>query len=130
MSDAEARLVGGLVRDPELKFTNKGLAVASFSVAVNRKKGEDDVTSYFDCTAFGSVAENVANSFKKGDRVILFGTLTQDRWETEAGDKRSKVVVLIDAIGSEVRFGTTTYTKNAPKGEKNAPTLLADESPF
>ena len=111
MADASFSIEGSLTRDPELKFTNNGKAVCNFSVAVNRKKGDEEYVSYFDCTAFGSQAENIANSHTKGSRVVLFGTLTQDRFETQDGQKRSAVKLLVDSIGTSVRFGTTTYSK-------------------
>ena len=64
-------IVGNLVRDPELKFTNNGKAYAQFSVAVTKKKGEEEYTSYFDCTIWNTHAENFANSVHKGDRVVV-----------------------------------------------------------
>ena len=59
---AQITVVGNVVRDPELKFTPSGLAVASLAVAVNRKRGEEEVVSFFDVTAFGTLGENVCET--------------------------------------------------------------------
>lgn len=112
-------LVGNLTRDPELKFVgNQGVAVAKFAIAVNRrvKKGTEyeDKTSYFDVTAFGSLAENVANSLRKGVRVIVSGRVEQETWESE-GQKRSKVVVQADSVGPDLRFANVSVSRGEGK---------------
>ena len=78
-------IVGNLTADPELKFTNSGQAQTRFSVAVNRKFKETETTSFFNVTAWGSLAENLANSVRKGTRVIVEGRLEQRSWETDKG---------------------------------------------
>ena len=121
-------LVGNLVRDPELKFTNNGKSYANFSVAVSKKKGDEEYTSYFDCTLWNNasgIAENVTNSLKKGDRVILFGSLTQDRFEKD-GQKRSAVSLNVEAIGAELRFASVTISKTERKQASETPTLATD----
>jgi single-strand DNA-binding protein len=110
-------IVGNLVRDPELKFTNNGKAYAQFSVAVTKKKGEEEYTSYFDCTVWNTQAENLANSLHKGDRVVVFGTLNQDRFEKD-GQKRSAVNLNVEAVGPELRFATVVVTKTTSHGPK------------
>ena len=129
MSDANAYLVGALTKDPELKFGNNGNAICKISVAVNRKVKDKETTSYFDCTAFGSVAEHIANSLKKGDRVVVQGTLTQDRWESADGQKRSSISVLVDAIGPDLRFADASPVKTNAQ-PRVAQAALIDESPF
>jgi single-strand DNA-binding protein len=102
-------IIGRLTADPELKFTNNGMAVVNFSVAVNRKKGEEEYVSYFDCTSWGTLAQGIADSLHKGDRVIVNGNLTQDRYEKD-GKTVSKTVINAEAVGPELRFATANVT--------------------
>lgn len=109
-------IVGRLVADPEIKFTNNGTAVVNFSVAVNRKKGEEEYVSYFDVTAWGTLAQGVADNLKKGDRVIVNGNLTQDRYENKEGKTVSKVIINAEAVGKELRFSSpSTKPKQEPE---------------
>ena len=113
-------LEGNITRDPELRFTPNGKAVADFGLATNDSKpdgkgGWDDVPNFFDVTAWESLAENAAQSFSKGDRVIVVGRLRYESWETPEGDKRSKVRIVADSVGPSIRWSTTTQKKN-PKG--------------
>jgi len=96
-------IVGRLTNNPEIKFTNKGTAVANFSVAVNRKKGEEEYVSFFDVTAWGQLAKGV-ETLVKGERVIVSGYLNQDRYENKEGKTVSKVIIVADAVGRELRF--------------------------
>jgi len=108
-------LVGNLTRDPELRFTNGGMAVATCGMAVNfrrMKQGEwEEETSFFNVTAFGDLGENVAESLNKGARVLVSGRLQQRSWETQDGDKRSTVEIVADEIGPSLRFATADVTK-------------------
>ncbi len=111
-------LVGVLGRDPELRFTPGGMAVAQFSIAVNRRRkrpGSDEweeSTSWFDVVSYGSLAENVSESMVRGSRVIVQGRLEQRSWETAEGDKRSKIEVIADDVGPSLRWATAEVTKN------------------
>ena len=96
--------VGNLTSDPELKFTNSGMAQVKLSIAVNRKVKEVETTSFFNIVAWGSLAENVANSLHKGNRVIVAGRLEQRTWETDKGEKRNTVEIVADSIGPDLRF--------------------------
>lgn len=108
-------VVGNLTRDPELRFTNSGMAVATCGMAVNyrrQKQGEwEEEVSFFDVTAFGDLGENVAESLNKGNRIIVSGRLQQRSWETQDGDKRSKVEIVADEIGPSLRWATADVTK-------------------
>jgi single-strand DNA-binding protein len=116
--DNTVTVVGNVTRDPELRFTPGGMAVASFGVAWNRRKqdGEEEV-SFFDVTCFRDLAENVAESVTKGTRVIIYGTLQQRSWETQDGDKRSKVEILADEVAPSLRWASATVTKNDRRGD-------------
>jgi single-strand DNA-binding protein len=89
-------LVGRLTRDAELKYTNSGLQICNFSVAINRrrKNGDQwvDEANFFDCEYFGRAAEGVSRYLVKGKQIGVDGELRQQRWEQE-GQSRSKVVV-------------------------------------
>ena len=128
---AQVTIVGNMTRDPELRFTPGGLAVAGFGVAVNRKRGEEEQTSFFDVTAFGTLAENVCE-IGKGTRVIVVGRLEQRSWEQD-GNKRSKVEIVADSIGPDVRWATVAVTRAGDGNTGNAPTrraVPAEEEPF
>lgn len=87
-------IFGRLTRDPELRYTQSGKAVANFAIAVNRYSGDNEA-DFFECTAFEKQAENIANSCTKGDRLLLWGRLQQDRWEDQQGQKRSNVKIIV-----------------------------------
>ncbi len=119
--DNNVIVVGNITRDPELRFTPGGMAVASFGLAWNRRRqdGEEE-TSFFDVTCFRNLAENVAESLTKGARVIVYGTLQQRSWETSDGDRRSKVEILADDVGPSLRWATAEVTRNEYRGGAQA----------
>ena len=95
-------LVGRLTRPCEMRYTNSGYAICSFSLAVNKKKKQQDgtwqdVASFFDCTLFGKLGESLSQYLQKGQQVSVQGSLEQQTWEKD-GQKRSKVVVIVDNI--------------------------------
>jgi single-strand DNA-binding protein len=116
MPDNSVTLVGNITRDPELRFTPAGQAVATFGMAVNRryqKNGQwEEQTSFFNVTAWGTLGENASNSLHKGARILVSGRLEQRSWETQEGDKRSVVEVVADEIGPSLRWATVEVTKN------------------
>ena len=105
-------VVGTVGADPELKFTKSGKAVANFSIAENRGKGDDQVTHWFDVVCWNSLAENVAESITKGTRVIVVGQLEQQKWETKDGDKRSKIQIVAWQVGPDLSYATAEVTKD------------------
>lgn len=91
-------LKGNLTRDPEAVENSKGISIARFSIAVNRR-GKNERVDFFDLTAFNHNADNVLKYKKKGDPVLIEGHLQQDQWEDkETGKNRSKVTVIADNI--------------------------------
>lgn len=101
-------LVGNLTRDPELRYTTGGRAVANFGIAVNRRyqvSGEwQEQTSYFNIVAWAELGENVAASLHKGNRVVVFGRLEQREYENREGEKRSMVEVVADEVAPSLRW--------------------------
>lgn len=111
-------VIGNITRDPELTYTPSGTAVCKFALAVNRRftnRGGEKVdrVAYFDVTAWRDLAENLAQSLAAGSRVVVVGRLDQDRWENDAGEKRSKVHIVADEVSPSLRFATAEVTKAA-----------------
>ena len=116
--DNTVTLVGNITRNPELRFTNSGQAVASFGLAVNRRwqnrqSGEwEEQVSFFNVVAWGDMGENIAGSLTKGSRVIVTGRLEQRSYETQQGEKRSVVEIVADEVGPSLRWANVTIQRN------------------
>ena len=123
-------LVGNLTRDPELRYTPKGTAIAKFGLAVNRvwtnEAGEkkEEVT-FVDIDVFGRTAENVAQYMRKGSPLLVEGRLRLDQWDDkQTGQKRSKLGV----VGEIVQFlGSPRATEGGAPAPSRAP--AADAHP-
>ncbi|HEX2048952.1 MAG TPA: single-stranded DNA-binding protein, partial [Acidimicrobiales bacterium] len=112
MNGNSVTLVGNVTRDPELRFTPSGQATASFGLAVNRVWNDrqtnerKEAVSFFDIVCWREMAENASESLAKGSRVIVTGRLEQRSWESQDGEKRSKIEVVADEIGPSLRWAT------------------------
>ena len=116
-------VVGNLTDNPELRFTPSGAAMARFTVAVNPRvfdkasdQWRDGEASFYNCTAWRQLAENAAASLTKGARVIVTGTIAQQRWETDQGEKRSTFAVTAEAVGPDLAYATATIRKTVREG--------------
>jgi len=93
-------LIGRLTRDPEIRYTPAGTAVASFPLANNRSysaSGEKkEQVSYFDCIAWSKLGEIITEYCKKGNRIAVEGRLQQTRWDDQDGKKRSRVELVVE----------------------------------
>jgi len=125
-------LMGNLTRDPELRYTPSGKAVANFSIAVNRRFRTDDQvreeTDFFDIVVFGKQAENCSEYLRKGRPVLVDGRLQQRRWETDDGQKRSKVEVVamtVQFLGSRGQENT-----RGPAAGEEPPEFDDSDIPF
>lgn len=132
--DIITTVVGNLTDDPELRFTSGGLAVASFTVAVNKRnynkqagEWEDGQINYVRVAAWRQLAENAAASLQRGDRIIAHGTFSEERWETREGDKRSAWKLTAEAIGPELSW-TTAVPKRAQRGRNQEYEKAANNS--
>ena len=115
--DNTVTVVGNVTRDPELRFAQSGMAIAQFGLAWNRRRqDQEDEVSFFDVTCFRQLAENVAESLKKGARVVVYGTLQQRSWENDQGDRRSKVEILADDVAPSLKWATAAVTRNERSG--------------
>ena len=119
MADNTVTVIGNITRDPELRFTNSGQAIATMGIAVNRRfqrNGQwEENTSFFNVTCWGQLGENVSASLGKGSRVIVTGRLEQRSWETQEGEKRSVVEIVADEVAPSLRWATVEVTKNERK---------------
>ena len=117
MTTTTTTVVGNLTRDPEIRYTREGQATTALSLAVNRRwqnrdtKEWEESTSFLDVICWRDLAENVALSLTKGARVVVTGRLEQRSWETDEGDRRSKVEIVADEIGASLRFATADIHK-------------------
>ena len=115
--DNNVTLVGNVTRDPEIRYTPNGQTVATFGLAVNRRWQNrqnnewEEQTSFFDVKCWSQMAENVSESVQRGTRVIVTGRLEQRSWETDNGEKRSKIEVVADEIGPSLRWATAQVSK-------------------
>lgn len=110
MPDNVTTVTGNVTRDPELRFSNSGGAMASFGVAVNTRKLENGEwvegdSHFFDVQTFGTLAENVCESVEKGTRVVVTGRLQQRTWEKD-GEKKSKIEIVADEVAPSLRWAT------------------------
>lgn len=116
MADSTVTLVGNLTREPELRFTQGGRAVATIGLAVSRRYQVNnewqEQTSFFNVVAWGQLGENAAASLTKGTRVLISGRLEQRSYETQNGEKRSVVEINADEIGPSLRWATTSVERN------------------
>lgn len=133
-------LMGNLTRDPELRVTNTGLSICKLSLAVNRtyttKEGDSkDETTYVDIDAFGRQAETLSKYLQKGRPIMVEGRLKLDQWETNEGQKRSKLGVILENFqfigGRDSASSTNASDSNAePEAPQSNGGFEDDDVPF
>lgn len=113
-------VVGNLTADPELRFLPSGAAVANFTVAstprtFDRQSGEwkDGDALFLNCSVWRQAAENVAESLRKGMRVLVQGRLRQRSYETQQGERRTVVELEVDEVGPSLRYATAAVTRSS-----------------
>jgi single-strand DNA-binding protein len=106
-------VVGNLTADPELRYTQNGLAVANFTIASTPRtfdkqsnEWKDGEALFLRASVWREFAENVAHSLTKGSRVIVQGRLKQRSYETKEGEKRTSFELDVDEIGPSLRYAT------------------------
>lgn len=123
-SENTITLVGNITEDPELRFTPSGRPVANFTVAVNRRwkdpdgQWQDKLDGFFRCSCWADMAENAAESLKKGTRVVVVGRLQQRSWEDDSGNKRSAVEVQVDEVAPSLRWASAMVQKSERGGAR------------
>ena len=120
-------IMGRLTRDPELRRTGSGIAVASFTLAVDRDFGKNDngerETDFIDCVAWRQTGEFVSKYFAKGRMAVVSGRLQIRNWTDKEGNKRRTAEVVADNVyfgdskrddqGSNASYGGNTYGGNS-----------------
>ncbi|MGH9124999.1 MAG: single-stranded DNA-binding protein [Acidimicrobiales bacterium] len=120
-------ITGNITRDPELRFTGTGQAIAQFGVAVNRRWQNrqtnewEEATSFIDVVAWGTLGENCAQSLSRGSRVVVTGRLDQRSWEGQDGTKHSKIEINADEVAPSLRYATAMIAKNDRHGPDGSP---------
>jgi single-strand DNA-binding protein len=111
-------VVGNLTSDPELRYTQNGLAVANFTIASTPRSFDrasndwkDGDALFLRASVWREFAEHVAGSLTKGSRVIATGRLKQRSYETKEGEKRTSIELEVDEIGPSLRYATAQVTR-------------------
>ena len=139
MSMNNVVLVGRLTKDIELKYTQSGMAVAKFTLAVNRqfkKEGQPDA-DFIMCTAFSKTAENLANFMRKGSQIGVVGSIQTGSYDNKDG----KRVYTTDVICNNIQFLESRSEQQAqsqqqapqytqPQPNFNAPPMADEDLPF
>jgi single-strand DNA-binding protein len=142
-------LVGNLTRDPELRYTPKGTAVAKIGLAVNRnwrtETGEQkEEVTFVDVDAFGKQAETIAQYMRKGSPLLVEGRLRLDQWDDkQTGQKRSRLGVVLEGFqflgggqrsdapgGAPAPRPQRPAAAAAPEADGDAPPMPEDDVPF
>lgn len=144
--DTPITVIGNLVDDPDLRFTPSGAAVSNFRVASTPRtfdkqanEWRDGDTMFLSCSIWRQAAENVAESLRKGDRVIVSGRLKQRSYETSEGEKRTVFEVDVDEVGPSLKFRAVLHSSGRSERRSSAPAadpwaspapVDSDEPPF
>src|SRR5680860_1529744 len=119
-------VVGNLTSDPELRYTQNGLAVANFTIASTPRtfdraanEWKDGDTLFLRASVWRDFAEHVAGSLTKGSRVIASGRLKQRSYETKEGEKRTSMELEIDEVGPSLRYATASVTRAQSSGPRS-----------
>jgi single-strand DNA-binding protein len=109
MTEASVSFAGNLTDDPQARYTEAGIARATFRVAVSGRREQE--ASFFTVVVWRDQAEHAVESLSKGSRVVVVGRLQQRSWTAEDGSARSAVEVLAEELGSSLRWATATTTR-------------------
>lgn len=125
--DTPITIVGNIVAEPELRYTPNGAAVCNFRVASTPRTFDKNTSQWVDgdalfltCNIWRQAAENVANSFTKGDRVIVVGNLKQRSFENKQGERRSVIELEADEVGPSLKFATAQVVKSTQNSRSSA----------
>ena len=132
----KAIMIGRLTRDPELRHTQSNMAVASFTIAINRDYKDTNgefQADFIDCVAWGRMGEFVKQWFTKGMLAVVVGRIQSRNWEDKNGNKRTTIEINV----SEMQFGETKKARaangstiSAPSSYNAPPSITPDASDF
>lgn len=121
MSINKIVLTGNLTKNPEVKYTQSGKAVAMFSIAVNDGFGDNQKTYYPNIVVWGKTAETVGNNLVKGSKVGVVGKLTTRSYDNSAGQKVYVTEVVADMYGGIEFLGSKKQSQSNPIEEEEIP---------
>jgi single-strand DNA-binding protein len=136
MNGIPITIIGNVTADPELRFTQNGLPVANFTIAHTKRtfdraanEWKDGEPVFLRTSAWRELGEHVASSVVKGQRVIATGELVQRKYiDSNTQQERTVTELELDEIGPSLKYGTTVFTKSAPKGQAaQAPAQMAPQ---
>ena len=130
-------VVGNLTSDPELRYTQNGLAVANFTIASTPRNFDKATNDWKDgdalflrASVWREFAEHVAGSLSKGARVIATGRLKQRNYETKEGEKRTSFEIEVDEIGPSLRYATAQVTRTTGGGGGSRGQVQGGDEPW
>ena len=127
----QVNLLGRLVRDPEVKYTQTGKAVAQITLAVDRIINGEKKADFFPCVLWEKQAELVGNNVVKGDRLLVSGSLTTRSYEDKTGQKRNLTEVIVQRIEFIEKKNSNEYgTKAEQSGFDSMGSVDTDSIPF
>jgi single-strand DNA-binding protein len=131
--DVPITIIGNLTRDPELRYTPTGQAVASFTVAstprfMDKQTNEwkDGDSLFLNCNVWRQAAENACESLQRGMRVIVNGRLKQRSYETKEGEKRTVYELEVDEVGPSLRNASAKVVKASRERQESRPAASGD----
>lgn len=116
-------IIGRITKNLELKTVKSGKSLTNFSIAVSPKQGE---VYFFDCVAWGALAENICKYLKKGSQIAVDGQLTTNSYQNKSGTNITKVII---SVNSAEFLGTSDVKKKPEVEEPYEPEDLYDEEP-
>lgn len=125
-NDNFVQIIGNVTRDPELRFTTGGTAVCSFGIAWTPRRRnpqtgewEDGDTSFFNCSAWRDLGENIAASISKGMRVVVTGSVRSRDWEDRDGNKRTSIEIDVDDCAPSLRWAQAQVERTSRGGSSS-----------
>jgi single-strand DNA-binding protein len=121
-TDNFVQIIGNVTRDPELRYTTGGAAVCSFGIAYTPRRRnangdwEDGETSFFNCSAWRDLGENIAASISKGNRVVVTGSVRARDWEDRDGNKRTSIEIDVDDCAPSLRWAQAQIERTSRSG--------------
>jgi len=112
-------LLGNLTKDPEIRYFEETI-LTTFTIAINNGNKEP---YFFDCKAWNKTAENIGEYFRKGSKILIQGELIQEKWKTDDGENRSKVLVNVNRFD----FVTSKKSEETEEAKKKEIVKFAEE---
>ena len=132
----QLQIIGNIGKFAEIKTLPSGKRVLSFSLAVNEKRGQEEITTWFDCSMFGERLDALSPLLTKGKQVFVQGPVSSRSWTAQTGEARSSMSVLVNKLvlcGSkrdEAYPGETPAASSAPHRSTSGPATGAESPPF